>query len=116
MLLIDEGDKVLASVRRLYESEYPRFFVGVVEAATETVIRVHGSVYVWDPYRNAVVARDGRRRKLIPFSSPHFIVHALDRDVDLDNLSFKADTNGRIWLTDGDKPIMELAERAGGTH
>jgi len=115
-MLIDEGDKVLATVRRLYESEYPRFFIGVVEAATETVVRVLGAVYIWDPYRNAVVQREGRRRKLIPFSSPHFIVHSLDRDLDLDAVTFTADTNGRIFLTDGGKPIMELAERAGGTH
>jgi hypothetical protein len=115
-MLIDEGDKVLATVRRLYESEYPRFFIGVVEAATETVLRVYGSVFVWDPYRNGVVARDGRRRKLIPISSPHFIVHLLDRDVNMDTLSFKSDTNGRIWLADGEKPVMEIAERAGGTH
>ena len=39
-MLIDEGDKVLATVRRLYEAEYPRFFVGVVEAATETGLGV----------------------------------------------------------------------------
>lgn len=115
-MLVDEGDKILASVRRLYEAEYPRFFVGVVEAATETVVRVLGTVYIWDPYRNAVVAREGRRRKLIPFASPHFIVHSLDRDVNLEAIAFKADTNGRIWLTDDDKPIMEIAERAGGTH
>jgi hypothetical protein len=115
-MLIDEGDKVLATVRRLYEAEYPRFFIGVVEAASETVARILGSVYIWDPYRGAVVQREGRRRKLIPFSSPHFIVHSLDRDVNLDTLSFTADTNGRIWLMDGDKPIMELAERASSGH
>ena len=115
-MLIDEGDKILASVRRLYEAEYPRFFVGVVEAATETVVRVVGSVYIWDPYRNAVVQREGQRRKLIPFSSPHFIVHCLARDMNLEAVAFKADTNGRIWLTDGDTPVMELAERAGSSH
>ena len=115
-MLIDEGDKILASVRRLYEAEYPRFFIGVVEAASETVVRVLGWVYIWDPYRNAVVQREGRRTKLIPFSSPHFIVHSLDRDTNLETLAFKADTNGRIWLTDGERPIMELAERAGGSH
>ena len=115
-MLLDEGDKILASVRRLYEAEYPRFFVGVVEAASETVARVLGSVYIWDPYRNAVVPREGRRCKLIHFASPTFIVHALDRATDLDAISFKADTNGRIWLTEGDRPIMEIAERAGSSH
>src|SRR5262245_63481600 len=116
MLLVDEGDKILASVRRLYEAEYPRFFIGVVEAASETAARVVGSVFIWDPYRNAVVPREGRRRKLISFASSNFIVHALDRETNLEALSFKADTNGRIWLTEGDKPIMEIAERAGNAH
>ncbi|HZL99885.1 MAG TPA: hypothetical protein VFD43_06500 [Planctomycetota bacterium] len=115
-MLLDEGDKVLATMRRLYESEYPRFFLGVVEAASETAARILGAVHVWDPYRNAVVPREGRRRKLIAFASSNYILHMLDRELDLESVRFSADTNGRIWVLDGDKPFMELAERAGSSH
>ena len=115
-MLIDEGDKILATIRRLFESEYPRFFLGVVESATEHAARVVGHVYVWDAYRNNVVKREGRRRELIPLSSPHFTLTSLDRELDLEVVGFQADTNGRIWLVNGDATIMELAERVGGSH
>jgi hypothetical protein len=111
-MILEAGDKVLASLRRNFGEEYARFFIGFVEAAADGNILVTGHVWVWDPYRQNVVRREGQRRKLIPLVSNQFIMHLLDRDEDLEVLSFHTDNNGRVWLARGETPFLEMSERA----
>jgi hypothetical protein len=113
---LETGDKVFASLRRNFGEEYARFFIGLVEAAADGCILVDGHVWVWDPYRQNVVRREGGRRKLITLGSNQFIVHLLDRDEDLDALTFHTDGNGKIWLARGETPFFEMAERASTGH
>jgi hypothetical protein len=111
-MILEEGDKVFAALRRRFTDEYARFFLGVVEAAGDGMIRVAGHVWVWDPYRQNVEPRQGLRRKLIALAADQFIVHLLDRDEDLEKLGFTTDSNGKIWLMRGEEFYFELSERA----
>jgi hypothetical protein len=111
-MILEEGDKVLAALRRRFGDEYARFFIGMVEVAVDGVVRVVGRVWVWDPHRQNVVPREGLRRKLISLASDQFILHVLDRDEDLEALNFSTDSNGKIWLVRGETPYFEMSERA----
>jgi hypothetical protein len=111
-MILEEGDKVFAMLRRGFSDQYARFFIGQVDAASDGVICVAGHVWVWDPYRLNVMRREGARRKLIALGSDQFIVHLLDRDVDLEQLDFQTDSNGKIWLMRGGAQNFEMSERA----
>ncbi|MHC5211708.1 MAG: hypothetical protein ACYTG2_13395 [Planctomycetota bacterium] len=115
-MIIEKSDKIIASLRRKFSEEYARFFIGTVEGAEDGVIRVAGRVWVWDPYRQNVVVREGERCKLIALASDQFIVHVLDREEDLEALNFTTDSNGKIWLARGETPYFELSERAATGH
>jgi hypothetical protein len=109
---LDTGEKVFASLRRLFEGEYLRFFLGEITAVDGDVIALTGHALVWDPYAGAVLKREGERTMLLSVSAGTFLMFRLDPSLDLHALSVSTDTNGRLWLVDGERPLLELEERA----
>ena len=111
--MLTPGDKIMTVLRRSYEGEYLRFFLGEVEDMTDSMVKLIGHSWVWDAYAGSVVQREGVRRKLVPLDSGSFLVYQLERDLPLDNLSFTCDENGRLFLARDGEVLFELAERSG---
>lgn len=108
-MLLEPGNKLLISYRRLFEHDAPRFFVGEVEAWEDGIAKVSGYSFVRDVPTSQILKKAERRTKLVPVASDAYIVYQLADEVDIETVSFDWSEDGLRLLSDRGV-LMNLAE------
>lgn len=108
--MLNAGERIHIITRRRFPEETRRHFVGEVEAASDTVARVHGYAFIYDSVRNTFVKRPEYRTRIIGLGGEGQIIHVLDRDLNLDDLDYTIGSDGRLLLTDGRGFELEINE------
>ena len=109
-MAVSTNEKVHIITRRLFESDLRRHFAGVVEACTESIIRVKGYVFIFDPVPGEFVRREKMRTRLFGLMDAGLIINILPDTVDLEDLSYTIDSNGNRILTDNKEFKMNISE------
>lgn len=109
-MLIEPGSKLLIVHRRLFEHDKPRFFLGVVDAYQDGIVRVTGNSWAEDSVKREYVKKEDPRTKIVPLSSGNLIVYILSPEMNLARVDFHTDAQGRLWLRDGTGLGMDLTE------
>jgi hypothetical protein len=111
-MVLETGDKVLVSHRRLFAEDHPRYFTGVVESYAEGIAVVTGHSWVREPFRGEIRRKPDERTKLVSLNSGSLIVYRLPRATDLARLSMRHGEGGEVALVDDRGLAMDLTERA----
>ncbi len=108
-MLLETGDTVLVSHRRLFDGDEPRFFVGQILACDGPLFKAEGYSFVRDLSTGHIVKKPEKRTKLISLSAPGQIVYQLPGGIDMDLLDVVSRSNDTI-LVAGPRQIMNLSE------
>jgi hypothetical protein len=108
-MILEAGMKVLIAHRRLFESDHPRMFVGVVEGYESGLARVTGHTWIRDGYHGGYERKEDIRTKIVPIASGTVLVYQLDSSLDLDALQVQTE-NTEVFATDGRGFRMNLTE------
>jgi hypothetical protein len=114
-MLLNEGDKILVTHRRLFDKDETRYFVGRVDACEAGIVKVTGHSFVRDVVEGRVIGKTDERTKIFSLSSGTLIVYQLPDAVALDKLTFDG-REGQLALTDGKGFVLNLAERPHQGH
>src|SRR5438132_12929098 len=106
-MLLNEGDKILVSHRRLFEKDEGRFFIGRVDAYESGVIKATGHSFVRDILGGRMVEKKEARTKILSVASGTLIVYLLPVQSSLETMKFESE-EGRLSLTDGKGFTMNL--------
>jgi hypothetical protein len=96
--------------RRRFETDLRRHFAGVVETCTESIIRVKGYAFIFDPVLGEFVRREKMRARLFGLMDAGLIINILPDTVDLENLTYTTDSSGNRILTDNKDFKMNISE------
>ncbi len=114
-MIVDTGDAVLVSHRRMFERDEARFFVGRTIASDGPLLKVEGFTFVRDLSNGRVVKKEEKRIKVLSLASPGHIVYQLPSDINVETTDI-ASSNGDAILVDGSRQIMNLSERTHCGH
>jgi len=76
-IFLEPGYKVAVAHRRLFETDTPRFFLGIVAAFDQGIVKVHGHSWSPDPIGGGFVRKEGERTKLFSLLAARRIAHRL---------------------------------------
>ena len=110
-MLIDLGDSVLVSHRRMFERDEIRFFVGRTIACEGSLLKAEGYSFVRDLASGYIVKKSEKRTKILSLASAGYIVYQLDKGINIDNVDIDSG-DGDAILVDGSRKIMNLSERS----
>ncbi len=110
-MVIEPGDKLLVSHRRLFAEDHPRYFTGLVEACEDGFARVTGHSWVREQLRGTMMEKCDLRTKVIALGSSGLMIYMLPRGTDLDALHIEEGDHHSAWLTDGADLHMDLSDR-----
>ena len=114
-MILDVGDTVLVSHRRMYQHDEARFFVGQVVACDRELVKLEGYSFVRDLSTGAVIRKNEKRIKLLSIASPGYIFYQLMGDIEISEVNVKNET-GDLFLVDGERTLMNLAEHSHCGH
>lgn len=110
-MIVEKGDKLLVTHRRLFAEDQPRFFVGVVEEYEDGLAAVTGHSFVREPVRGDLVRKPDQRTKLVSIASGNVLVYLLPSATALEELRAEHGPDGSVVLTDGAGLCMDLTDR-----
>ncbi len=114
-MILEAGDKVLVSNRRMFDGDEARFFLGETIACEGHLLKIEGYSFVRDLSSGHIVKKIERRIKVISVASPGHIVYQVANEINVHTADI-ASGNGDAMLMDGSQPIMNLSERTHCGH
>ena len=110
-MVLQEGDRVLLSHRRLFADDSPRFFAGIVDAYEDGIARITGYSWVRDQVRGQILRKEDRRTKIVSIASGTLLVYRLPVFVDIESLRIESGPYREVLLSDGQDFRMDLTDR-----
>lgn len=106
------GEKIHIITRRSFEGDVQRHFVGEVEVATESVVRVWGYTFVFefDAMMYRFVRRPETRVKIVSLVDSGNIINVISPEVKLEELEYQTSAEKHLVVTDGKTFRMDINE------
>jgi hypothetical protein len=114
-MILNEGDVVLVSHRRMFERDESRYFLGRVKTSEGDLLKVEGFTFVRDLSNGLVIKKEELRTRVLSLVSAGHIVYQLSNDIDINQAQIKGGS-GDVVLIDGIHQIMNLSERSHCGH
>ena len=114
-MLLDVGDTVLVSHRRMFQHDEARFFVGALIAADHELLKLEGYTFVRDLSSGMVIRKDERRIKLLSLANDGYIFYQIPGKLNVADIQV-ANQAGEVTLVVGSQTIMNLSERSHSGH
>jgi len=114
-MILETGDVVLVSSRRLFEREESRFFLGRTVASEGSLLKIEGFTFVRDLSNGQIVKKEEKRVKVISLDCSGYIVYQLPGDITLDKVDIESG-NGDAFLVEGKRRLLNLSERTHCGH
>ena len=109
-MIIEPGDAMLISHRRLFNEDTPRYFVGVVDAYQDGIVRMTGTTWLHDLISGQMQHKSDARTKVISLASGTVIAYLLPENVDTDKLRITYEQQ-QYSLSDGGGFNMDITDR-----
>ena len=109
-MLIEIGEKVHVVVRRSFETELRRHFIGEIKAANGSTARIDGYAKVFDKNKNTFIKKPSVRTTIMDLSDNGYWVNILPRDVNISELKYIYDNEKKLTLSDGKSFALDINE------
>ncbi len=100
-MVIQPGEKVHVIMRRMYESQVRRHFVGVIKAVDGANVRASGYVFIYDDRTAQYVRKQTPRTTVLNLAESGYIVNVIPPAVDLDEVRYETIDRTELFFTDG---------------
>ena len=109
-MLIEISEKVHVVVRRTFETDLRRHFIGEIKVANDSIARIEGFFMVFDKSKNTFSKKPSLRVTIMDLSSSGYWVNLIPKDVQLTDLNYIYDSSNRLTLTDGKSFELDINE------
>jgi hypothetical protein len=109
-MVLKEGEKIHVIMRRQFEDDVRRHFVGEVQGVTEIAVRVQGYAFVFDPFKHLYLKRPELRVRIFPAADSGIIITVIPQTVILEDISYQMSQQNRMIVTDGKEFTLDINE------
>ena len=109
-MIINSGEKLHVVIRRNFEGELRRHFVGEVEAFTGSIVKLLGYTIIFDKTKNVFVKSREVRATIIDLAESGYIVNFIPENVDIADLVYKYNNEKKLVMTDDKSYILDINE------
>lgn len=109
-MVCEKSEKIHIIVRRNFESDLRRHFVGEVVAMDGALAKVIGYTFVLDIATGQFVRRSDKRIRIIGLDHPGNIINVLPREADIESAHYKMSPEGKLVITDGKNFTLDINE------
>ena len=109
-MILTKGEKLHIVLRRFFEDELRRHFLGEVVALDQTLARLEGYAFIFDHNKNQFVRKPEKRTRVIGLGDSGLIINILPSDADLDTAKYTLTKEGILVVTDGKSFSLDINE------
>ena len=109
-MILEPGEKIHVIVRRNFESDMRRHFIGEILATDINLARVAGYAFVLDNMSGQFVRRPEERIRIIALTDSGNIINVLPGEADIENSQYKQSKEGKLMVTDSKTFSLDINE------
>ena len=109
-MILQPGDKILVTHRRLFSDDAPRLFLGEVDHYEDGLILVTGHSWIRSPVLGEFHQKTDQRSKIVALGSGTVMVYQLPRDLNLAEIGIVTRDKHQSFLTDGKRFEMDITD------
>ena len=109
-MVLSKGEKVFVIIRRLFEKDLRRNFIGEILEVSETAIRARGYMFVFDEATRDFIRRDKLQTNIYSLTDGGIVVIVLSEEINLNDTRYIINDKGQRILTDGKALSLQVSE------
>ena len=109
-MLIEIGEIVHIAVRRTFETDLRRHFIGEITAASGSIVRIRGYFLVFDKAKNSFQKKPHKRETIMDLSDHGYWVNILPKEINISDLNYVYDKEKKLILSDGRSFSLDINE------
>ena len=109
-MIIKTGEKLHIVIRRLFETDIRRHFIGVVVEAAGSTVRLQGYAVILDKNSNQFVRKPELRTTVMDLAESGYFVNVLPPEIDISNLTYTYSSEKKLTLSDGAAFNLDINE------
>lgn len=109
-MVLKQGEKLHLIIRRNFNEDLRRHFVGEVIEVDETMARVEGFIFVLNTGTNQYNRRLDKRTRIIGLADSGNIINILPEEAKLEDVRYIQSAEQRLVVTDGSTFSLDINE------
>jgi hypothetical protein len=109
-MLLELGEKIHLMVRRKFEDDLRRHFIGEVLVADSSVARVAGYVFIFDYSANEYIRQPEKRIRIIGLADSGNIINVLPITADIEKAEYTQSRENKLVVTDNKTFTLDINE------
>ena len=110
VMILEVGEKIHVMIRRRFENDLRRHFVGEITEVGENVVRVEGYTFVLDTVTKQYTRRPELRTRIISLTDSGNIINVIPAATKLEAVTYKMSEDNRLIVTDGEHLSLDVNE------
>jgi hypothetical protein len=109
-MVLKQGEKVHVIIRREFEADLRRHFIGEIKEAGDSVVRVEGYAFLYDPRSAQYVRKPELRVRVVSLMDARNIVNVIPKSTKIDKVIYSTASDGNMVVTDEGDFNLEISE------
>lgn len=109
-MIINANEKFHVVMRRHYEDQVQRHFIGKVDTVVGAIVRATGYAFIYDETKAQYVKKDAPRTTIMNLGESGYIVNIIPESVNIDDLRYETIDRKFLALTDGKDYRLDINE------
>jgi hypothetical protein len=109
-MILESGEKLHVIMRRNFDNDLRRHFIGEVIEVDGVLARVAGYAFVFDNTTGQFVRRRDMRTRIIGLADAGNIVNVIPPQANIENARYKQSAEGKLVVTDDQSFSLDINE------
>jgi hypothetical protein len=109
-MIFEHGEKIHIIIRRLFETDLRRHFIGEIVGLSESVVKVKGRAIVLNPVTNQYELKPEARIRIISLTDARNIINVIPREAKIEDTKYVLTHERKLVVTDGETFTLDINE------
>jgi hypothetical protein len=109
-MIFEPGEKIHVIIRRLFETDLRRHFIGEIVGVSGLVVKVKGRVIVFNSVTNQYELKPDIRIRILSLIDARNIINVIPREANIEDTKYVLTHEKRLVVTDGESFTLDINE------
>ena len=109
-MIFEPGEKIHVIIRRLFETDLRRHFIGEIVGVSESIVKVKGRAIVLNPVTNQYEHKPDIRVRVVSLIDARNIINIIPREAKIEDTKYVLTHERRLVVTDGATFTLDINE------
>ena len=109
-IIFEPGEKIHVIIRRLFETDLRRHFIGEIVEVSESVVKVKGFVIIMNSVTNQYELKSDSQIRIVSLVDARNIINVIPREAIIEDTKYVLTHEKRLVVTDGESFTLDINE------